>query len=123
MVRGTLRFSPPDRAALQRLVFDPTSEPSFELLKACLVWPDERPERISSAGYELLGDLWIVRGFLHRQVPTEAWALDPAHFQEVWRDALEDVPGWPGFRRLQLSEVERAYLDQSLREASSSDDY
>ena len=118
-----MHFSPPDREALQRLVFDPTSEPSFELMKTCLVWPDERPERISNAGYELLGDLWIVRGFLHRQVPAEKWGLDPAYFQEVWSNALEDVPGWPGFRRLQLSEAERAYLHGSLKEATSSDDY
>ena len=92
-------------------------------MKTCLVWPDERPQRISKEGYELLGDLWSVRGFLHRQVPTEQWGLDPAYFQEVWSNALEDVPGWPGFKRLRLSQVERAYLDTSLKKSTDVDDY
>lgn len=118
-----MRFNSTDRDTLHQLVFDPTSEPSFELMKTCLVWADERPERMSNEGYELLGDLWIVRGFLHRAVPTEQWGLDPAYFQEVWSNALQDVSDWPGFRRLQLSQAERAYLDKSLTEAMTSADY
>jgi len=110
-----MRLTPTDRVALQELVFDPGSEPSFELMKACLVWPDERPARISKEGYELIGDLWIARGYLHRDVPPEQWGLDPAYFQAVWSYALLDVPGWPGFRRLELSEADRAYLVRSLK--------
>jgi hypothetical protein len=77
-----MRFSPTDRDTLQRIDFDPTAEPSFEIMKACLVWPDERPERISSEGFELLGDLWIVRGFVHRQVPGQL-AAEP-QLQVEW---------------------------------------
>ncbi len=118
-----MRFVPSDRESLERLVFDPSCEPSFELMKGCLVWADERPAKISKEGYELLGDLWLVRGYLHRNVPVEQWGLDPAYFQEVWKNALEDVPRWPGFRRLDLSHAERAYLDECLRETAGKTDY
>jgi len=118
-----MRFSSADREGLGQLVFDPESEPSYELMKACLVWPDERPGTISREGYELLGDLWIVRGYLHRNVPPENWGLEPRYFQEVWRNALVDIPQWPGFKRLELSESERAYLSRSIEESSRRDDY
>jgi hypothetical protein len=78
-----MRFAELDRAILRQLVFDPACEPSYELMKSCLVWPDERPLRISREGYELLGDLWAVRGFLHRGIPLSQWGLDPTYFQTV----------------------------------------
>jgi hypothetical protein len=118
-----MRFTPSDREIIERLTFDPTCEPSFELLRSCLIWPDERPTGISNAGYRLLGDLWIVRGFLHQNVPFEKWGIDPAHFQSVWQAAINDVPGWPGFRRMELSEADRAYLASSLKDASEATDY
>src|SRR5262245_35937210 len=110
-----MRFTQEDRESLERLAFDPRCEPSYELLKACLVWPDERPAQISKEGYELLCDLWIVRGFLHRGLPPEKWGLDPGYFQEGWRNGRADVPHWPGFRRLELKEADRAYLLQSIK--------
>lgn len=113
-----MRFEPDDRDTLRSLVFDPAATPNFEFLKACLVWPDERPERITEPGYELLRDLWSVRGFLHRGIPTEKWGLDPNYFQAVWSHALQDVPEWPGFRRLQLSDEDQAYLNKCLAETA-----
>ena len=82
------RLSPDDCGLLGNCVLDPDAEPSFELLKYCLVWPDERPNGLSRDGWRLLGDLLIVRGFLHRGVPSEEWGLDPAYFRQVWEDAL-----------------------------------
>lgn len=114
-----MKLSQVDVAVLGQLRFDEGCEPSYDLIRACLVWPDERPHKISNEGYELLGDLWIVRGYLHRWIPPENWGLAPSYFQGVWRLALESVPGWPGFRRLELSEVDRAYLEQSLSGGSS----
>lgn len=113
-----MHFTQDDRVRLEELVFDPTCEPSYELMKACLVWPDERPAMISKDGYEMLGDLWIVRGFIHRQVPCEQWGLDPNYFQEVWRNALSDVPNWPGFRRMHLSQLDQAYMEVCAHEAT-----
>lgn len=118
-----MRFSPEDRDILQRLIFDPTAQPSFELMKACLVWPDERPNQISKEGYELLGDLWIVRGYIHKGLPANQWGLDPAYFQIVWNQALSDVPEWPGFQRLVLSDTDGAYLANCVAETSINGDY
>ncbi|MGC4064900.1 MAG: hypothetical protein QM784_09715 [Polyangiaceae bacterium] len=116
-----MRFTEVDRQIVNRLVYDPTCEPSYELMKACLVWSDERPTEISHDGYSLLCDLWIVRGFLHKNRPFEKWGLDPTYFQAVWSNGLIDVPLWPGFRRLELSEKHRDYLLKSDAEASQKD--
>lgn len=118
-----MRFTPADRDSLQGLLFDATAQPSFELMKACLVWPDERPPHISKEGYELLGDLWIVRGYIHKNVPADHWGLDPVYFQEVWRQARNDVPDWPGFKRLVLSAADSAYLAKCIGETSANEDY
>ena len=41
-------FSHRDRALLEALQFDPTAKPGLELLKSCLIWPDERPDGLTS---------------------------------------------------------------------------
>lgn len=104
-----------DREAIGRLAYDPNAAPSFEVLKHCLVWPDERPTNISPAGYELLNDLWIVRGFMHRKLPRSEWGLDPAYFEQVWDFAQRELPQWPGFKRVVLADHDRAYLEECLR--------
>jgi hypothetical protein len=116
-------FAESDRRALQGLRRDPSAQPSFELIKSCLIWPDERPITISNNGYTLLGGLWIVRGFIHRNIPSDRWGLDPGYFQELWRNALAEVPEWPGFGRLTLSPTDQEYLALCLRQASESVDY
>jgi hypothetical protein len=118
-----MRFSQLDRPCVTRLVYDPTCEPSYDIMKACLVWPDERPDRISNDGYELVGDLWIFRGFLHRGVPRHEWGLNPDYFETVWKNALDDVPCWPGFRRIELSSLERLFLEGQIREIATTRDY
>lgn len=107
-----------DREALGRLVYDPGATPSFEMLKCCLLWPDERAKNVSPAGYELLTDLWAVRGFMHRMVPRSEWGLDPAHFERAWEFGMREIPRWPGFKRIVLGDAERVYLEQCLRGAT-----
>lgn len=116
-----MRFSEADRVKLLALRFDPNAEPSYELLKSCLVWPDECPQGLSREGYELLQDLWIVRGFLHKQKQREDWGVRTTRFEEVWARALKDVAEWPGFKRLQLSGADAAYLRRSMQEQSEDD--
>lgn len=109
-------FSEVDRRLIEAQVFDPKAEPSFEALKACLVWPDECPERISNEGREVLSDLLIVRGFIHRGVPREQWGLDPQFFLDRWAEAQAICLRWNGFRRMSLSESDSAYLMRSVGE-------
>ncbi|WP_169796740.1 hypothetical protein [Chondromyces crocatus] len=82
------------------------------------MWLDEAHVHIGKEGYKLLIDLWIVRGYIHRGIPPERWELDPVYFQDVWRNALRDIPGWIGFKRLTLSSEDRALLERSLKEAA-----
>ena len=104
-----------DLVLLRELVFDPSAEQTFDLLKYCLIWTDERPAaHLSNEGREFLADLWIVRGFIHRSLPKEQWGLDPGYFSEVWEFGQANAAQWPGFKRLVLSEAERAYLATCL---------
>ena len=109
-------FSENDRLQLEKLVYDETLEPSFDSIKSCLVWSDERPADLSSDGYEKLCDLWIVRSFIHQNLPQTNWGLDPDYFKSVWDAALEENIKWPGFKRLTLSEKDNKYLKQMLKE-------
>jgi hypothetical protein len=110
-------FSERDRRLIEALEYRPALEPGFDEIKACLVWDDERPVGLTPAGYEMLCDLWIIRGYIHRGIPEERWGIDPAsgYFQDVWRRAQADALRWPGFNRMTLGAADRGYLDRSLQ--------
>ncbi|MFZ6781414.1 hypothetical protein ACO0LD_31710 [Undibacterium sp. Ji83W] len=110
-----MEISNKDAELFRSLVLDADEEPTFDLLKYCLTWPDERPiGRLSTEGSEFLSDLWIVRGFIHRSLPKDQWGLDPLYFEEVWEFGLANFEQWPGFKRLVLSENDKTYLTSCL---------
>jgi hypothetical protein len=113
-------FSEKDRSLIESLRYDVTLEPSFDLIKSCLVWADERADGLTRDGYEKLCDLWIARSFLHRGMPFSSWKLAPEYFGALWQDAMKEVGAWPGFLRLQLSKRDRAYYERQLRKAAAS---
>jgi hypothetical protein len=116
-------LSQEDRQAIESLEYNPGLEPAFDLLKFCLVWEDERPTRISSAGYDIVCDLWIARSFMHhRKLPKNKWGLDPDYFQEIWESALKEKLQWPGFQRLILKPEDEKYLKEQI-EAARNEDY
>jgi hypothetical protein len=111
-------FSDKDRQAVESLHYNPDLKPSFELFKFCLVWDDERPLNISSAGYDLVCDLWIARSFMyHRKLPKNKWGLDPGYFQKIWDTAIKKKLNWPGFKRLELSPEDEKYLNDCIASA------
>ena len=114
-------FSDQDLRLIEALQYDASLTPSFDAMKACLVWSDERPEGLSPAGYETLCDLWIVRGYIHRAVPRDEWGVDPVsgYFQEFWDSVEAERPDWPGFRRMVLNDEDKRYLDTCLRDSGS----
>lgn len=106
-------FSAAELIALNALCFDEKAIPYFDPLRDCLRWGDEMPAGASAGAYERLIDLAIVRGFIHSGRQREEWLAlgSGAYFAEVWDEALTAAPNWPGFRRLYLSEAEKAFLD------------
>lgn len=103
-----------DRKAIEDLKHDSSLEPSFDVIKNCLVWDDERPTGVTSAGYELICDLLIVRSFLHQGIPREKWGLAPEYFSAVWDDARTQGLRWPGFERVELSVAEKQYFESCV---------
>lgn len=114
-------FSDRDQKLIEDLEFDETLTASFEALKGCLIWEDERPDGLTSEGYECLCDLWIARSFIHRNLPSSDWGLDSDHFQRIWNEALKAKIDWPGFKRLKLNDGDRRYLEMCLKEQNQDD--
>ena len=109
-------FSERDRAIVEALKYDPALTPAYESMRSALVWADERPDGLTSEGYEKLCDLWICRACIHRGDPTFSRTLNPAYFRELWAIALAEHIKWPGFNRLELSAEDRAYYERAMRE-------
>jgi len=116
-----MRLDESDRLAVRALTYDATSQPAYETIKSCLVWPDEVPGGVSSTGYEFIGELLAVRGLMHRKVPFERWPLNPEHHKAVWLAGMQEIPEWPGFRRIELSDADALYLQKSLQEDAEAD--
>jgi hypothetical protein len=105
-----------ERGAIEGCVKDSAAEPNFESIRYCLIWPDEQVRSLCGDAYELLGDLWIVRGFIHRGVPLDDWSPDGGHYLiSVWNECLMGGLRWIGFERLVLTRAERLYLQQHLQ--------
>jgi hypothetical protein len=111
-------LSPADRALVEALVFDAAAEVSYNAITACLVWSDEVPPGLSSAGYEAVRDLLAARGFIHRGIPVEDWDRGWTDRADLWSAALAEGLRWPGFRRLALTRDQRAILDRHLADTS-----
>src|SRR5437016_4493170 len=114
-------FSDRDRALIEALEYDPAATPGFELLKGCLVWADERPDGLTSEGYDHLCDLWIARAFLHQGRPFTDAPLGGRQFERAWAEALSEGIRWPGFRRVELSAEDRAYYESALHDLETGD--
>jgi hypothetical protein len=98
-----------DLRLIESLVYRPELKPSYEFMKDCLVWEDERPDGLTPDDYSNLSDLLVARSYLHRGEPFSAWELDPDRFKSVWERAIKQGLRWPGFRRVSLSGEEEAY--------------
>ncbi|MGD9169432.1 MAG: hypothetical protein PVI97_05140 [Candidatus Thiodiazotropha sp.] len=113
-------FKGRDLELIEKLEFNPDLEPSYDAIKNCLVWEDERPDGLTPEGYELLSDLWIARSFIHRGIPFSTWVLDPDYYERVWKEATEAKFKWPGFNRLELRVKENKYYLQKMKEQKTS---
>lgn len=85
-------------------------------MRDSLRWLDGELESIGDDAYEHLLDLVIVHGWIHRGRAKKDWnALGPTtYFSEVWEEAMQGAPNWPGFRRTILSVENRAYFERDL---------
>jgi len=107
-------FSQHDRELIESLVFDASLKPEFNGLSSCLYWDDELPLGVSRSARLMVGQLWIVRALLHRGLTFDDDDLDPEACRSIWEQATEEIPDWPGFKRLVLNKKDKEYFDQWL---------
>jgi hypothetical protein len=109
-------FDERDQKILATLAYDEKLKPAFDPAKHCLTWADEYAPDLSSAGHEVLYDLWIARGHIHTGKPFHERPLGGDYYEALWTKALNsDIP-WNGFRRLVLHAEDQAYLQRMCRE-------
>jgi hypothetical protein len=40
--------------------------------------------------------------------------LDPEYCRRIWQQAIEEIPDWPGFKRIVLDQKDKAFLTENL---------
>jgi len=103
--------------AFQKLNFDAELKPFFDPMRYCLRWEDEEPECVSKDIYEKYLDLLIARNYIHEGRSRDEWySLSPSiYFSDFWDHANEVIPNWPGFKRLELKDADRRYLENEKK--------
>jgi hypothetical protein len=107
-------FSEYDRELFKSLVFDPSMKPEFNAVSACLFWDDEYPKDITSLGLRQLRILWYSRAYLHTDNSFAGAGEHEPSRRAFWEQALQEIPTWPGFKRIALSEEDRAFFTKNL---------
>jgi len=107
-------FSDQDKALMDSLVFDPALKPEYNPVSNCLSWDDEVPQDISYSGLNVVRRLWMARGYLHKGQTIEDHFLNPHILRHLWEQATDEIPDWPGFKRLVLNKAEKAYFQEWL---------
>ncbi len=105
-------FSKRDLELIKALVYQTKLKPSYDIMRDALVWMDEWTQELSSEGFEKLCYIWLSRSFIHRGLPFSSYNFNPNLLEKVWLEAQNEIPHWPGFNRLELSQEERAYYEE-----------
>ena len=103
-----------DKKLVDQLVYQPDAQVKFNTLADYLMWPDELPTGITPDGLDVLSSLWVARSLLHKGLSLEDHPIDPEYSRRVWEQALEEMPDWPGFKRIKLDAKDQQYLTQML---------
>jgi hypothetical protein len=107
-------FSEEDRKLIEALVFDASLSPEYNALSTCLYWDDELSLEISWSARKMLGKLWIIRSLFHRGLTCDDHDFNPEACRSLWKQATEEIPDWPGFKRLVLSKKDKEYFEKWL---------
>ena len=103
-----------DLQLVENLVLDPSLASKFNTLSAYFFWDDELPSGITPDGLDVLQSLWTARSLFHRGLTFADHPINPEYSRRVWEQALKEIPNWPGFKRLTLSEKDQAYYEQKM---------
>jgi len=119
-------FSPSDRSLIESVSYDMNAAIDFDNMRDCLYWKDERPDGLTSDGYEKLLDLMIARKLIYHlpQIGKDpSQCILPGDELDNWRRrwdrALKQHVNWPGFRRIELSDSDKAFYEQCLHKNAS----
>jgi hypothetical protein len=116
-------FTGRDLELIESLVYDPVLSPSFDIMRGALIWADEWPNGLTSDGLDNLFSLIAARSFLHRGLDFSKFKLAPDRFRLIWESAQQQGFRWPGFKRLTLSDTDKAYYEHQLKEAAEEKDF
>ena len=108
-------FTGNDLVLIEQLVFDSSLEPSFDLMRDCLVWADEIPDGLTPDAFDYLCDLLIARSLFHKGLTLDDHPLSPDYCKTIWARAVNQNLKWTGFQRIEVGAKDLEYL-QLMRE-------
>ena len=111
-------FTERDLDLMRSLKYDPSLEPSYEYIRGCLFWEDERPEGLTPDADDLVGSLIIARSLFQRGLTLDDHPIDPEYCKNLWAIAQQQIGDWPGFKRLTLNDKDKKYLEDEIASAS-----
>jgi len=117
-------FTGRDLELIESLVYDPELEPSYDILRGCLAWMDEGQRLpLTTEGHDNLTFLIAARSYIQEGRDFSEYIIAPDHLRLIWERALKQGFRWPGFKRLTLSEADKAYLELNREREADGIDY
>ncbi len=96
----------------QQLVFDENAQMHCCYIPlASAFWEDEHPGGHLSSEADKVSQRSIYRLIEARRSFWDKHEIS-RELERLWLEAKSLIPEWPGFRRMELSEAERKYIDQ-----------
>ncbi|MBP7861878.1 hypothetical protein KA183_09370 [bacterium] len=114
MTQNEPLFSERDKRLIDALIYDPSLKPKFNDLADYFIWLDELPSNFSIEGEDKLESLWVGRSLLHKGLTFAHHPINPEYCATMWNRALEEIPNWPGFKRLKLNEKDNELFQKCL---------
>jgi hypothetical protein len=117
-------FTGRDLEMVESLVYEPDLEPGYDILRGCLAWMDEGlMAPLTPAAHRNLQDLIVARSYIQEGRDFSEWTFGPDRFRRVWKRALKQGFRWPGFKRLTLTDSDKAFLELKRQNEEDGVDY
>jgi hypothetical protein len=100
-------LSKADREIIEAQILVTESQPSYESIKSCLIWPNELPSGLSMDGHTFILNLLAARSYLHRNIPMTG-RLE--RLRVDWEIALSSGLKWIGFKRISIPAAHLEFL-------------
>jgi hypothetical protein len=62
--------------------------------------------------------LWIARSLLHQGLDFSDDPINAEFTRDIWNRAIQQIPKWPGFKRISMSKKDAEYYEHEMKLAA-----